>query len=69
MSESALENLRKTFQENGDKGEQLFQQTVEAIRQSLEAGLRNIFWVGSIMMIVAFLIICTVPRKFTNSEE
>ena len=68
LSESALEDLRKAFHQNGGNGEQLFQETVEAIRHSLEVGLRNIFWVGMIMMIVSFLIICTVPRKFAESE-
>ncbi|KPK22685.1 MAG: hypothetical protein AMK69_19260 [Nitrospira bacterium SG8_3] len=69
LSESALENLKETIREKGGNGEQLFQQTVEAIRHSLEAGLRNIFWVGLIMMIVSFLIICTVPSKFADIEE
>jgi MFS family permease len=69
LSESALEDLKKTFREKGDNGAQLFEQTIEAIRHSLATGLRNIFWVGAIMMIVSFLIICTVPRKFADSEE
>jgi MFS family permease len=69
LSESALEDLRKTFQEKGGNGERLFQQTVEAIRHSLETGLRNIYRVGLIMMIVSFFIICTVPRTFEGSEE
>ena len=69
LSESALEDLRKAFQEKGVNGPQLFEQTVEAIRHSLTSGLRNIFWVGSIMMIVSFLIICTVPREFVDSDE
>jgi hypothetical protein len=69
LSESALENLKKAFQEKGVNAPQLFEQTVEAIRHSLTSGLRNIFWVGSIMMIVSFLIICTVPREFADSDE
>jgi MFS family permease len=69
LSESALEDLRETFQEKGGNGERLFQQTVEAIRHSLETGLRNIYRVGLIMMIVSFFIICTVPRTFEGSEE
>ncbi|MBN1833504.1 MAG: MFS transporter [Deltaproteobacteria bacterium] len=69
LSKTALENLKETIREKGINGEQIFQQTVEAIRHSLEKGLRNIFWIGLIMMIVSFLIICTVPREFANSEE
>jgi len=69
LSESALEGLRKTFQDKGGNGPQIFQQTVEAIRHSLEAGLRNIFWIGSIMMLISFLIICTVPRNSMGSKK
>ena len=68
LSKSAMENLRKTFQEKDGNGSQLFQQTVEGIRSSLEAGLRTIFWISAIFMLLAFLIICTVPRNSMDTE-
>jgi MFS family permease len=69
LSGSAMEDLRKTLQEKGSGGQQLFQQTVDAIRYSLEAGLRRIFGIGAIMMFLSFLIISTVPGKTNNTEE
>jgi MFS family permease len=69
LSGSAMEDLRKTLQEKGSGGQQLFRQTVDAIRYSLEAGLRRIFGIGAVMMLLSFFIICTVPGKTNNTEE
>ena len=69
LSESAMTNLRETFQAIDAVSPQLFQQTVDAIRYSLESSLRSIFWLGGIMSLLAFLIICTVPAKPANPEE
>lgn len=69
LSGSAMENLEKAFMKNGENGRQLFNQTVESTRYSLEAGLSNIFLIGSIMVLLAFLIICTIPGKFTVPED
>lgn len=69
LSGPALENLEKSFMEHGEKGLQLFNNTLESIRYSLESGLRNIFLIGAIMTLLAFLIICTIPRKFAATEE
>jgi len=43
-------------------------ETVGAIRYSLHAGLRSVFWLGAVTMLLAFLIICTIPAK-TSCEE
>jgi MFS family permease len=69
LSGSAMEDLRKILKDKGGNGPQLFQQTVGAIRHSLETGLRNIFWIGAIMMLLSFLIICTVPGKTIGGDE
>ena len=69
LSGSAKEDLRKTLEAKGDNGSQLLQQTEDAIRSSLEAGIRNIFWISAIFMLLAFLIICTVPRTSMGGEE
>ena len=69
LSKSAMENLKKTLDGKGGNVPQLFQQTVDAIRHSLEAGLRSIFWIGAIFMLLAFLIICTIPRKSAGEEN
>ncbi len=68
LSGTALEDLSKSFQKKGGNGPQLFQQTVESIRHSLETGLRRIFWIGAIMTLLSFLIICTIPGKTTGGD-
>ena len=69
LSKRSLEELRNAIQVRDSNGPQLFKQTVESIRHSLETALRSIFWIGAIMMLLSFLIICTIPRKPANSEE
>ena len=63
LSESAMVKLKDTLQnETGNNG-QLFHQTVETIRNSLETALRTVFWIGAIFTLLAFLTICTIPRS------
>jgi MFS family permease len=69
LSGSAMEELRRTLAGKGPGGEHLFQQTMEAIRHSLTVGLRSIFGIGAIMMLLSFLIICTVPAKTAGVED
>ncbi len=69
LSGYAMEDLRETLEGKGGNGPILFEQTVEAIRHSLEAGIRNIFWISAVFMLLAFLIICTVPRKSVSEEK
>jgi MFS family permease len=69
LSKPAMENLKKTFMDKGEDGEQLFGKTVDAIRDSLETGISNIFLLGAIMTLLAFLLICTIPGKYKTSEE
>ncbi|MEJ2246847.1 MAG: MFS transporter [Acidobacteriota bacterium] len=68
LSGSAYEDLEKSLQGDEGTGPQLFQKTVEATRNSLEASMRTIFTIGAILMLLAFLIICTVPGKFNGAE-
>jgi MFS family permease len=69
LSQPAMLQLEKTIKEKSPDGERLFQQTVDAIRDSMEAGLRMVFWIGAITMLLAFLIISTVPRSSVSAEE
>jgi len=61
LSDSALAALKRSFLEKGSEGQALFDQTVQAIRTSMEAGLRSVFWIGAVTMLIAFLIISTIP--------
>jgi MFS family permease len=69
LSQLAMEALERTFRSRGSGGEELFGQTVRAIRTAMEAGLRSVFWVGAITMLLAFIIICTVPQVTWDTED
>jgi MFS family permease len=62
LSQQAMLELESKFKKTGSGGQVLFQQTVQAIRSSMEAGLRSIFWVGAITMLLAFLLLSTIPE-------
>jgi MFS family permease len=66
LSQPAMDALRKKFNESGSEGQALFPRTVQAIRYSMEAGLRSVFWIGAITMLLSFLIICTIPESSMN---
>jgi MFS family permease len=58
LSKPAMAALRETL---GNKREVL-DQTVSAIRISMESSLRFVFIIGAVCMLLAFLIICTIPE-------
>ena len=69
LSETALADLEKFCVAQGDGGRFLFNQTKEAIRTSMEAGLRRVFWIGAITMLIAFLLISTIPARLQVAKE
>jgi MFS family permease len=68
LSPSAMTALEEKFKAMGGDGDKLFQQTVQAIRKSMEAGLRSVFWVSAITMLLSLLIICTIPEISLRAE-
>jgi MFS family permease len=62
LSPAAMKALEASFAKEGSNGTVLFQQTVEAIRNSMEAGLRVVFLLGAVTMLISFLLIATVPE-------
>ncbi len=62
LAEDKMAALENSFKEMGSEGQALFQQTVDAIRASMAASLRSVFLIGAIAMLLAFLIIITVPE-------
>lgn len=62
LSESAMAALKETLNRKSSNGEVLLKQTVSAIRTSMEAGLRVIFIIGAVAMLLTFLTICTIPE-------
>jgi hypothetical protein len=62
LSDKALTDLGKTFKKMDGNGDKLFKQTVQAIRISMQAGLRSVFWISAITMLISFFIILTLPE-------
>jgi MFS family permease len=62
LSADALAELKEAYNGIGGQGPALFEQTIQAIRQSLEAGLRGIFLIGAITMLVSFVLILFMPE-------
>ncbi len=58
----ALAALEQSFQEKWPETKDLFPETIQSIRSSQEAGLQAAFLVGAIAMLLAFLLICTIPK-------
>lgn len=61
LSEPAMKALQEMLGKR-EGGQRLFEQTVQAIRVSMEAGLKAVFIIGALTMVLAFLLICTVPE-------
>ncbi len=57
-----MKALETTIREKGGGDPALFQQTVGAIRTSMESGLRMVFLIAAITGVLAFLLILTIPE-------
>ena len=69
LSKTEMAALENTFKEMGREGEALFQPTIDAIRKSMAAGIKNVFWVGAITTLISFLLIITIPEVPIGSTE
>jgi MFS family permease len=69
LSDSSMTDLKDRFEKMGPQGPALFTKTVDAIRNSLESALRRIFWIGAITMLLAFLLICTIPEVSLDDQS
>ena len=63
-----MTELEDKFVKMGSGGQALFQETVAALRTSLEAGLRSVFWIGALTMLASFLLIITIPEIPIGAE-
>ncbi len=68
LSKPALLALQQTFDRMGDNADVLFQQTVQAIRTSMEFGSRMVFLVGAVTMLLAFLLVLAIPEVSIDVE-
>jgi MFS family permease len=62
LSKPAMDALRITLNRQSNNGQKILNQTVAAIRTSMESGLRMTFMIGAIAMLLTFLTICTIPE-------
>jgi MFS family permease len=61
LSAQALADLREVFSKSGEKALIIYEQTVNAIRSSLGASLHVVFLIGAVAMLIAFLLILSIP--------
>jgi hypothetical protein len=64
----AMITLKEAFNEFESEEIALFEETVHAIRSALEAGLKTIFLIGAITMLVSFLLVITIPEISMDAE-
>jgi len=57
-----MASLRATLNKESRNGEAILDATVSAIRRSMEAGLRIVFIIGALAMLLTFLTICSIPQ-------
>lgn len=62
LSKAAMDSLQTTLNKTSSNGQAILDQTVSAIRLSMEAGLHLVFIIGAVAMLLTFLIICSIPE-------
>ena len=63
FSASAMAELEAAFLQVGDQGSTLFDETVQAIRDAMQSGLRVVFLIGAVTMLASFLFDSVDPRN------
>ncbi|MDR0311449.1 MAG: MFS transporter [Acidobacteriota bacterium] len=61
LSKSAMDSLSETLGNSGPDGPAILERTIDAIRLAMESGLKVIFIIGAIAMMLTFLTICLLP--------
>jgi MFS family permease len=62
LSPTAKRALEERLDRAGTNGKELFHKTLDAIRTSMQAGIRSVFVLGAVAMVLSFLLILTVPE-------
>lgn len=68
ISDEAKTSHKEAFNEFGSRGSALHEETVRAIRDALEAGLKTIFLIGAVTMLISFLLVITIPEISMDVE-
>ena len=68
MSQEAVAELRDTLNDMEYQEANLYNRTVDAIRKALQSGLKLVFLIGALTMLLSFLFIITIPKISIDSE-
>jgi hypothetical protein len=68
LSDTKKAELENLFRKKGSQGDALLHQTIDAMRSSFETGLRSVYMIGAVTMLLAFLLITTLPAVPLGSE-
>jgi hypothetical protein len=63
-----MAELETAYREFGERGPELFDKTVQAIRSSLEARLRYVFLIGAVTALVSFLLIIVISEVSIEAD-
>ena len=59
---AVMGELEAAFLRLGDQGSTLFDQTVQAVRDAMQSGLRVAFLISAVTMLASFLLLLTIPE-------
>lgn len=62
LNPASMDTLENSFKKMGPEGDALFHKTVDSVRNAMESSLRRVFLLGAIAMLLAFLLITTIPE-------
>lgn len=68
LSKDRLAGLERALKNNESQENEVFHQTIEMMRHSMTAGLRGVFLIGAITMLLALLLVLTLPETPVGSE-
>ncbi len=67
MSKDSMAGFKAAFSKAQGLDHELFENTIQSVRGALQSGLRVVFLIGSIAILLAFLIIITIPEVPLNN--
>lgn len=68
MSKKAVLELQNAFDQIEDQKPMLFDETIQAVRNALQVGLKILFLIGTIALFIALLFILTIPEVSMDEE-
>jgi MFS family permease len=69
LSNQAMTALERSCNSIGDRGPELFEKTVKAIRSSFEASLKMVFLIAAVTTLASWFLILTIPEVPIDSSQ